>query len=828
MSRTVVANSRARLLGVAAAAILGLLVTSVAAVGPEAGTASAAVVPLVTANVSVALPSWWGGSNCDAARWNKLAPSYGWKIDATHLGSHPLGASYLGVSVCGPRPGIDGSPDILWARSGWGESEWECVELAQRFMAQFYGVSAYGADGGYVVAHYRTSYGGGLVTIKNGTVGIAPAPGDIVSFMTPLNPWGHVTVVSASTVDGNGNGTVTMLTQNDTSNGWRTLSVVNWKLQGFNTFVAPAAWLHDPAGRANPLADGTFVKVSGQTPVYRLAGGAPIPVTDWTQFGGVKPATVIAAAQFSRLKVYPVDGTYISDASTKQSFRMAGGAPEAIDPADAAKLPGWGTQQVIPVDHNAIVANQHLRAYPADRTLVCNVSDTKCYQIAGGAPLYVPTTDTTKIPGWNAKAVTKISSLEFTNYTHLRATPADGTFLCDATTKACYQTAGGAPLQVAATDAAKLARWTATSAVTSSHWEFANYAHLAAHPADGTYLCNVVDSNCYVTAGGAPLYVTPTAKAKLPGWNAATVTTTSGAEFASYAHLRRLPANGTLLEGAQSHLTFQVNAGVATPPTVSTPAVVQPAAATAAASKAPVVVDQAAIDNAGLKGQWSHLASVPATAKLTAPTVSFSATKYALVAWAKPIASSAITTFDVRVRSATSTSGFGAWNYPASWQNYSGTHLWRAVSPGDNFCVQVRAHNRAGQTGPWSPAQCTANALDDRAATSQSANWFKWSQAAAYNQTLSRTTTHGAWMHLADVQLDRFGVYATTCSWCGTVAVYVNKTKIGTLDLNSATTQTSALLTLPRFPLVGGVVTIVVTSPTGKLVQIDGLALSKT
>ncbi len=826
MSRTVVANSRARLLGVAAAAILGLLVTSVAAVGPEAGTASAAVVPLVTANVSVALPSWWGGSNCDAARWNKLAPSYGWKIDATHLGSHPLGASYLGVSVCGPRPGIDGSPDILWARSGWGESEWECVELAQRFMAQFYGVSAYGADGGYVVAHYRTSYGGGLVTIKNGTVGIAPAPGDIVSFMTPLNPWGHVTVVSASTVDGNGNGTVTMLTQNDTSNGWRTLSVVNWKLQGFNTFVAPAAWLHDPAGRANPLADGAFVKVSGLAPVYRLAGGAPIPVTDWTQFGGVKPATVIAAAQFNRLPTYPTNGTYISDATTKVTYRMAGGAPEAIDPADAAKLPGWGTQPVIPVDHNALLTNQHLRVYPADRTLVCNVSDSKCYQIAGGAPLYLPPTDTAKIPGWNAKAITKISGLEFTNYTHLRATPVDGTFLCDATTKACYQTAGGAPLQVAPADAAKLAHWTAAAPVTSSHWEFANYAHLAAHPVDGTYLCNVTDTNCYVTAGGAPLYVTPAAKAKLPGWNASTVTTTSGAEFASYSHLRRLPVDGTLLEGAQSHLTFQVNSGVATAPTHSTSLLQSPAAT--ATTNNPVVVDQAAIDNAGMKGQWSHLTSVPATAKLTAPSVSFVAAKYALVAWAKPVASSAITSFDVRVKAATPSTGFGAWYYPAVWQNFTATHLWQRALGGANFCFQVRAHNRAGQTGPWSQAACTANALDDRAISSRSANWRYSTVATAYNTTLSRTSTHGAWVRLANVQLDRFGVYATTCATCGSVAVYVNKTKIGTLDLTSPAAHTSVLLTLPRFPMVSGVVTIVATSATGKLVQIDGFALSRT
>ena len=330
------ARRRGRSVLTLVAVALGLALSSIPAAGPA--TASIVAPATVVANLSVGLPSWWAGSSCDAARWNKLAPSYGWKISASRPGSHPLGASYLGVPVCGPRPGIDGSPDILWARPGWGESEWECVELAQRFMAQFYGVAPYGADGGYVVSNYRSSYGGGLIRIANGTPGLAPTPGDIMSFTTPVNPWGHVTVITASTVDGNGNGSVTMLSQNDTDNGWRTLAVVNWRVQGFNTFV-PTAWLHDPAGRANPLADGTFVRVAGQSTVYRLAGGAPIPVTDWTQFGGPKPVTLIAAPQFARFNTYPSNGTYIKDAKTGQTFRIAGGAPEAIG-TDAAKLPG--------------------------------------------------------------------------------------------------------------------------------------------------------------------------------------------------------------------------------------------------------------------------------------------------------------------------------------------------------------------------------------------------------------------------------------------------------------------------------------------------------
>ena len=76
-----------------------------------------------------------------------------------------------------------------------------------------------------VVKNYSTAYGGNLVKISNGTVGRAPVPGDIVSFTTPNNPWGHVGVIAKSTVDANGNGTMQMMSQNDTSDGWRTLPV---------------------------------------------------------------------------------------------------------------------------------------------------------------------------------------------------------------------------------------------------------------------------------------------------------------------------------------------------------------------------------------------------------------------------------------------------------------------------------------------------------------------------------------------------------------------------------------------------------------------------
>ena len=225
-----------------------LVLTTLAAMVAAAGVVAPPPSPLrgvaaaATSTVAdVGAPSWWSGP-CDNAHWDPAAAAQGW----TGAGAHTLGASYLGVPVCGPRRSGDGAPDVQWTKPGWGHFEWECVELAMRFMAQVYGVTSYGANGVDVVRNYDTSLGGGLVKVANGTVGVAPQPGDVVSFDN--GGAGHTGVIASSAVDGAGNGTVTMLSQNDTADGWRTLSVVGWRLQGFASYQ-PYGWLHDPAGR---------------------------------------------------------------------------------------------------------------------------------------------------------------------------------------------------------------------------------------------------------------------------------------------------------------------------------------------------------------------------------------------------------------------------------------------------------------------------------------------------------------------------------------------------------------------------------------------------
>jgi hypothetical protein len=185
---------------------------------------------------TLAAPSWWSGS-CDSGNY---------------AGAHPLGASYRGVEVCGPRPGADGGANrmVRFFSGAWGELEWQCVELSMRYMYLAYGVHPYGANGLDVVANYTAADGGGLVKIANGTVGTPPQPGDVLSFgPTATSPLGHTGVVVTTLAGANGNGTIHMLSQNDSADGWRNVSMTNWTVDGASAGLgAVTAWLHKPGG----------------------------------------------------------------------------------------------------------------------------------------------------------------------------------------------------------------------------------------------------------------------------------------------------------------------------------------------------------------------------------------------------------------------------------------------------------------------------------------------------------------------------------------------------------------------------------------------------
>ncbi|WP_406832810.1 VCBS repeat-containing protein [Pedococcus sp. KACC 23699] len=212
---------------------------------------------------------------------------------------------------------------------------------------------------------------------------------------------------------------------------------------GLDNFISAGFLGHWRKGALS--GDGGFVRVNESGAVFRMAGGAPIYVSSWNAVGGSQPVTNISQAQLDAMPAYPRDGTFLA-ASSGTVYRVAGGAPEAVSTWNSF----GGPQPNIPVDQAAIdnagggAPWNHLRAVPADGTFISNTADGRVYRVAGGAPLYVST--------WNvfggSQPTTSLDPWEFIHFAHLRATP-DNVFIRGASTGSIFRVVdGGHPYYV--------------------------------------------------------------------------------------------------------------------------------------------------------------------------------------------------------------------------------------------------------------------------------------------------------------------------------------------------------------------------------------------
>ncbi len=147
-------------------------------------------------------------------------------------------------------------------------------------------------------------------------------------------------------------------------------------------------------GGASPsvIPDGTFVQLIGSSEVFRIAGGAPLLVNDWSQFGGPQPVQQITQIQFDLLRSFPVDGTFLSTSPTGPTYRVAGGAPISVSTWDIY----GGPQPNIQIDpwdiQNTASPFAHLRSAPLDCTVVEGLPSGSYWQFAGGQRTAAPAT----------------------------------------------------------------------------------------------------------------------------------------------------------------------------------------------------------------------------------------------------------------------------------------------------------------------------------------------------------------------------------------------------------------------------------------------------
>lgn len=140
-------------------------------------------------------------------------------------------------------------------------------------------------------------------------------------------------------------------------------------------------------------------------------------------------------------------------------------------------------------------------SYP-DRMLVQLVGQSTVFEMAGLAPVYLPSFADVSGP----IVVHQLSAAQFYS---LRSTPLDGTWLVSHDTGQVYRTVGGAPLYV--TSFAPYGGGESLVSVGQADFDRAGtagvWSRLRAQPADGTFVSSAETGQVYRVAGGAPVYV---------------------------------------------------------------------------------------------------------------------------------------------------------------------------------------------------------------------------------------------------------------------------------------------------------------------------------
>ena len=205
----------------------------------------------------------------------------------------------IGVPACGPTGttniSLKNGSTIIYTPG------FQCVELTDRYLYVKKGWTSLPGNGARVARAYAAAHS--MSTVTNGTVGTAPHVGDVISFsnVSDFSDTGHAAVVSASAVDGSGNGSVTILNQNVTINGAPAtaatvnLTVSNWNVNklGFSFLE----WLPVGVAATNPGVPTSVSAVGGNASAQvsftapASDGGSPITGYRVTASPGGKTAT---------------------------------------------------------------------------------------------------------------------------------------------------------------------------------------------------------------------------------------------------------------------------------------------------------------------------------------------------------------------------------------------------------------------------------------------------------------------------------------------------------------------------------------------------------
>jgi hypothetical protein len=149
---------------------------------------------------------------------------------------------------------------------------------------------------------------------------------------------------------------------------------------------------------------------------------------------------------------------------------------------------------------------------------------------------------------------------------------------------------------------------------------------------------------------------------------------------------------------------------------------------------------------------------------------------------------------------------------------YSGTY-------GRTYCFDARAADNAGNVSGWSSRRCTAVPLHSDQ-LSYSNGWSRVTRSGVYAGFGHLTTTHNAKATRTGIVGKDIYLVATKSPSSGTVQIRWNGSVVTNVSLYGPTTLRKRVIPVANFATVHtGTLTITMTSPTGKAVLIEGLAV---
>jgi hypothetical protein len=220
-----------------------------------------------------------------------------------------------------------------------------------------------------------------------------------------------------------------------------------------------------------------------------------------------------------------------------------------------------------------------------------------------------------------------------------------------------------------------------------------------------------------------------------------------------------------------------------------------------------------------------HVDSTPPTVSVTSPsTVTLGLT--VPVKWHGSDANSGIKSYDITKNVAGPGGGFGG---AKSWRSQTTTTSGTITGTfGNTYCFAARARDRAGNTSKLFPPRCTTIPL--RVASLKfSSGWSGVNSSGYFGGSARRTATKGARLSRGSLQARHLYLIATMCSRCGTVQVRFNNIVKANINLHRSQTANKRVIPIAGWStLQNGTVTVIVTSPTGRVVIIEGLGVLHT